>query len=77
MWSRRQESNLYLPLRRRPFYPLNYGERGADFGMRFRRAFAVLAPCLRRAPPQPIKGCPSRACTKVKAVQPSRAAAPR
>lgn len=28
MWSRRQESNLYLPLRRRPFYPLNYGERG-------------------------------------------------
>ena len=25
-WSRRQESNLYLPLRRRPFYPLNYGE---------------------------------------------------
>ena len=28
-WSRRQESNLYLPLRRRPFYPLNYGERAA------------------------------------------------
>ena len=28
VWSRRQESNLYLPLRRRPFYPLNYGERG-------------------------------------------------
>ena len=27
-WSRRQESNLYLPLRRRPFYPLNYGEQG-------------------------------------------------
>src|SRR5437773_10052975 len=27
-WSRRQESNLYLPLRRRPFYPLNYGEMG-------------------------------------------------
>ncbi len=25
-WSPRQESNLYLPLRRRPFYPLNYGE---------------------------------------------------
>ena len=25
--SRRQESNLYLSLRRRPFYPLNYGER--------------------------------------------------
>ena len=32
-WSRRQESNLYLPLRRRPFYPLNYGERGRDSGM--------------------------------------------
>jgi hypothetical protein len=29
VWSRRQESNLYLPLRRRPFYPLNYGERAA------------------------------------------------
>jgi hypothetical protein len=26
LWSLRQESNLYLPLRRRPFYPLNYGE---------------------------------------------------
>lgn len=25
-WSPRQESNLYLALRRRPFYPLNYGE---------------------------------------------------
>jgi hypothetical protein len=25
LWSLRQESNLYLPLRRRPFYPLNYG----------------------------------------------------
>ncbi|SOZ13683.1 hypothetical protein CBM2609_A120211 [Cupriavidus taiwanensis] len=25
-WSRRQESNLYLALRRRSFYPLNYGE---------------------------------------------------
>jgi hypothetical protein len=27
LWSRRQESNLYLALRRRSFYPLNYGER--------------------------------------------------
>jgi hypothetical protein len=36
-WSRRQESNLYLPLRRRPFYPLNYGERSA----RARRGQAV------------------------------------
>ncbi|SOY47038.1 protein of unknown function [Cupriavidus taiwanensis] len=26
LWSRRQESNLYLALRRRSFYPLNYGE---------------------------------------------------
>ncbi|CAG9250135.1 hypothetical protein BCEP4_1250052 [Burkholderia cepacia] len=26
-WSPRQESNLYLALRRRLFYPLNYGER--------------------------------------------------
>jgi hypothetical protein len=26
VWSRRQESNLYLSLRRTPFYPLNYGE---------------------------------------------------
>ena len=26
MWSPRQESNLYLALRRRPFYPLNYEE---------------------------------------------------
>lgn len=25
-WSRRQESNLYLALRRHSFYPLNYGE---------------------------------------------------
>lgn len=26
VWSRRQESNLYLALRRHSFYPLNYGE---------------------------------------------------
>jgi hypothetical protein len=26
-WSRRQESNLYLALRRHSFYPLNYGEQ--------------------------------------------------
>lgn len=25
-WSPRQESNLYLALRRHSFYPLNYGE---------------------------------------------------
>ena len=27
-WSPRQESNLYLALRRRSFYPLNYGGAG-------------------------------------------------
>lgn len=32
VWSPRQESNLYLALRRRLFYPLNYGE-----SLRFRR----------------------------------------
>ena len=26
-WPLRQESNLYLALRRHLFYPLNYGER--------------------------------------------------
>lgn len=26
MWSRQQESNLHLALRRHSFYPLNYGE---------------------------------------------------
>ena len=26
LWSPRQESNLYLALRRHLFYPLNYGE---------------------------------------------------
>ena len=30
-WSRRQESNLYLPLRRRPFCTLNYGEEAGGF----------------------------------------------
>ncbi len=32
-WSPRQESNLYLALRRRPFYPLNYGGMRVDFLM--------------------------------------------
>jgi hypothetical protein len=27
IWSPRQESNLYLALRRHSFYPLNHGER--------------------------------------------------
>jgi hypothetical protein len=27
VWSPRQESNLYLALRRHLFYPLNYGEQ--------------------------------------------------
>jgi hypothetical protein len=37
VWSPRQESNLYLALRRHLFYPLNYGEvtfyfnLGSDF----------------------------------------------
>ena len=31
-WSRRQESNLYLALRRHSFYPLNYGERQSNEG---------------------------------------------
>lgn len=36
LWSRRQESNLHFTLRRRVFYPLNYGERSdsADMPMR-------------------------------------------
>ena len=38
-WSLRQESNLYLALRRRPFYPLNYGER------RSRKAAIVARRC--------------------------------
>lgn len=38
-WSLRQESNLYLALRRHSFYPLNYEEAGGDcmgFGREFR-----------------------------------------
>jgi hypothetical protein len=34
-WSRRQESNLYLALRRHSFYPLNYGET-LELGTAFR-----------------------------------------
>ena len=30
MWHHRQESNLYLALRRRSFYPLNYGGKGLE-----------------------------------------------
>lgn len=44
-WSRRQESNLYLPLRRRPFYPLNYGEVGVLRG-------AILGPLVSGSPPR-------------------------
>jgi hypothetical protein len=29
-WSPRQESNLYLALRRHLFYPLNYGEQNRE-----------------------------------------------
>ena len=30
LWRPRQESNLYLALRRRSFYPLNYGGKGGS-----------------------------------------------
>ena len=30
MWHHRQESNLYLALRRRSFYPLNYGGKNGE-----------------------------------------------
>ena len=33
-WYHRQESNLYLRLRRSPFYPLNYGGLGLDCNCR-------------------------------------------
>ena len=33
-WCLRQESNLYLALRRRSFCPLNYGGRGDKFTLR-------------------------------------------
>ena len=39
-WSPRQESNLYLTLRRHPFYPLNYEEDGALYGLDGARLFA-------------------------------------
>jgi hypothetical protein len=35
MWSRRQESNLYLALRRHLFYPLNYGETRGTQSFKF------------------------------------------
>ena len=35
-WCLRQESNLYLALRRRPFYPLNYGGVAAIVGRSIR-----------------------------------------
>ncbi len=40
VWSRRQESNLYLALRRRPFYPLNYGEGWARASCAIQRGLA-------------------------------------
>ena len=40
-WSRRQESNLYLALRRHSFYPLNYGE-GAGQRAAFSHAIFVI-----------------------------------
>ena len=41
-WSLRQESNLYLPLRRRPFYPLNYGGMRASTSPQDYAALAVV-----------------------------------
>src|SRR5438445_13035439 len=42
-WSLRQESNLYLPLRRRPFYPLDYGGKATRiFACAWRAAFRLL-----------------------------------
>lgn len=40
-WSPRQESNLYLALRRHLFYPLNYGEM--DIGNGWAEALLLLA----------------------------------
>ena len=36
-WSRQQESNLHLALRRHSFYPLNYGEHEGALFLRFCR----------------------------------------
>lgn len=46
MWSPRQESNLYLALRRHLFYPLNYGESKNFTG--WIGALLLLAPALSR-----------------------------
>lgn len=49
VWRSRQESNLYLPLRRRPFYPLNYGSNNLDIvlsGVTLYRCFCQLNQCL-------------------------------
>ena len=47
-WCLRQESNLYLALRRRSFYPLNYG---GGLGRAFEFSHAVIATrqCRRQA----------------------------
>ena len=42
MWRPRQESNLYLALRRRSFYPLNYG--GGQWGQQARKATVRIMP---------------------------------
>ena len=41
-WCRRQESNLYLALRRHSFYPLNYGDSERRF---YRAIFEALSRC--------------------------------
>lgn len=46
LWSPRQESNLYLALRRHLFYPLNYGERIVLTG--WNEALLLLASALSR-----------------------------
>jgi hypothetical protein len=42
-WSRRQESNLYLALRRHSFYPLNYGEISGAHSKRWKMGAQGLA----------------------------------
>ena len=51
-WSPRQESNLYLALRRHLFYPLNYGEDGT--GMRRRGQSIAKTPLNARPAQRPI-----------------------
>jgi hypothetical protein len=47
-WSPRQESNLYLALRRHSFYPLNYEEGGRDSNLLRRAQLTFDYPCIIR-----------------------------